>query len=113
MSSSASQTDHEQGPGEGRQRAIALKYDEGDQAPWIVACGAGEIARQILRLAEQNKVPIQRNDTLVDVLGKLDVGYEIPPETYRIVAEILAFLYRTDSEWRRRKETQFEPLQVK
>jgi len=87
-----------------RQRAIALRYEEDDKAPKIVASGAGEIARRILELAAQNDIPIQHDDSLVDILGKLDVGFEIPPETYRAVAEILAFLYRTDEKWRKRVE---------
>ena len=86
-----------------RKHAVALQYSEGDHAPRIVASGAGEIARRILELAEKNNVPIRNDDTLTDLLAKLDVGFEIPPETYRAVAEILAFLYRTDSEWRKAK----------
>lgn len=89
-----------------RARAVALSYENGDRAPRIVATGAGEIARRILELAAEHNVPIRRDDSLVDILAKLDLGYEIPPETYRAVAEILAFLYRTDDAWRRRKEAQ-------
>ena len=87
-----------------RKRAIALRYSAEDKAPRVVATGAGEIAKRILELAEQHNVPIHEDDTLVEILGKLDVGYEIPPETYRAVAEILAFLYRTDERWRKKKE---------
>ena len=88
-----------------RQQAIALRYAEGDRAPKIVASGAGEIAKRILQLADEHGVPIKQDDGLVEILSKLDLGYEIPAETYRAVAEILAFLYRTDLEWRKRKET--------
>ena len=87
-----------------RKQAVAIRYAEGDRAPKVVAAGAGEIARRILELAEQHQVPIEENDTLVEILSKLDIGYEIPQETYRAVAEILAFLYRTDEAWRKLKE---------
>ncbi len=87
-----------------RQRAVALRYAEEDKAPKVVASGPGEIARRILELARENDVPIKKDDSLVDILSKLDVGYEIPPETYKAVAEILAFLYRTDEEWKKRVE---------
>jgi flagellar biosynthesis protein len=86
-----------------RKRAVALQYEHGQNAPKIVATGAGEIAKRIIELAKEHDVPIQRDDTLVDILSKLDLGYEIPPETYKAVAEILAFLYRTDQAWRERK----------
>lgn len=89
-----------------RQRAVALQYAAGDAAPKIVASGAGEIARRIIELAQENRVPVRRDDSLVSVLSRLDVGHEIPQETYRIVAEILAFLYRTDLAWRKKKEAQ-------
>lgn len=86
-----------------RDRAVALKYEQGERAPKVVAAGAGEIARRIVELAREHGVPVQRNDSLVEILSKLQIGYEIPPETYRAVAEILAFLYRTDEAWRKRK----------
>lgn len=92
-----------------KKKAVALRYDEGMSAPSIVATGAGEIAKRILELAEEHQVPVERDDTLVDILSRLQLGYEIPPETYRAVAEILAFLYRTDEAWRKRKQSQLEP----
>lgn len=87
-----------------RQRAVALQYAEGDKAPHVVATGAGEIARRILELATKNNIPIKRDDSLVDILSQLDLGYEIPQETFRAVAEILAFLYRTDEAWKKRND---------
>lgn len=89
-----------------RKHAVALRYAEEDRAPRIIASGAGEIAKRILELAEENNIPIHEDDSLVDILAKLDLGYEIPPETYRAVAEILAFLYRTDEAWRKKKEAE-------
>lgn len=87
-----------------RQHAVALRYAEEDRVPRVVATGAGEIARRILEIAEEHNVPIKEDDSLIDILSRLDLGYEIPPDTYRAVAEILAFLYRTDDVWRKRKE---------
>lgn len=92
-------TDEEQ---KRRQRAVAIRYSQEDESPRVVATGAGEIAKRIIALAKEHGVPIRQNDSLVDILSKLHVGYEIPPETYRAVAEILAFLYRTDAAWRKR-----------
>jgi flagellar biosynthesis protein len=88
-----------------RLQAVALQYLEGDKAPRVIASGVGELARRILQMAEENNIPVTRDDSLVDILTKLNVGVQIPPETYRAVAEILAFLYRTDELWRKRKES--------
>jgi flagellar biosynthesis protein len=84
----------------GREKAVALKYDKADAAPRVVASGMGELAKRILKLAEEHKIPVTRDDSLVEILSKLNLGMEIPPETYRVVAEILAFLYKTDEKWR-------------
>ena len=94
-----------------RKHAVALQYAEGERAPRVVATGAGEIAKRILELARENDVPVKKDDTLVDILAKLDVGYEIPPETYRAVAEILAFLYRADEAWAKKKGVSAEQPQ--
>lgn len=89
---------------EPRKKAVALQYAEGDAAPKVVASGAGELAERILALAREHNVPVREDSSLTEILSKLDIGYQIPAETFRAVAEILAFLYRTDAEWRKKKE---------
>ncbi len=89
-----------------RLKAVALHYADGDSAPHVLAAGAGEVAQRILELAQEHQIPVREDSQLVEILSKLDLGYEIPPETYRAVAEILAFLYRTDEAWRKRKVAQ-------
>ena len=80
-----------------RQLAVALHYDlERSPAPQVLAKGWGHRAEEIRRLAEAHGVPVRRDDDLAAVLSKLDVGALIPPELYGAVAEILAFLYRTN-----------------
>lgn len=82
-----------------RKKAIALKYDPAiDKAPKVVAKGAGKIAEQILEIAQQSGVPIHEDSDLVEVLSHLDIHQEIPPETYIVVAEILAWVYRLNAE---------------
>ena len=83
-----------------RRKAVALQYAEGEKAPHVVASGIGYIADRIVALAGEHNVPIEENTSLAEILSQIDVGYEIPPEAYRAVAEILAFLYRTDETWK-------------
>lgn len=76
-------------------RAVAIKYDvKKDRAPKIVASGRGGLAEEILRLAEENKVPFYEDKALGELLGKLQFDEEIPPELYTVVAEVLAFVYQ-------------------
>ena len=77
-----------------RQKAIALKYDqELGKAPLIVAKGMGEIAEQIINLAEENGIHIHESPELVEVLIRLELGDEIPESLYRAIAEVIAFAY--------------------
>ena len=74
------------------EMAVALKYD-GKGAPRITAKGAGELAAQILELAEQNEIPLHEDPVLSEVLAQVDLGEEIPPALYLAVAEVIAFAY--------------------
>lgn len=81
-----------------KKKAVALRYDTSrDAAPKVIAKGRGEIAEKIIALAKEHGIPIQEDADLVEILAKLDLNADIPPETYLIVAEILAFIYRTNS----------------
>lgn len=78
-----------------RKKAAALRYDaERDTAPKIVAKGSGKIAERIIEIAKQYDIPIRDDPGLVEALSSLDLYQEIPPELYRAVAEILAFVYK-------------------
>ena len=75
-------------------KAAALKYKHGqDSAPALVAKGQGKIAEQILQTAKEHGIAIKEDRELVEFLSMLDLYQEIPPELYRAVAEILAFVY--------------------
>lgn len=83
-----------------RERAVALQYTEHDAVPRIVSSGAGEVARAIVALARSSGVPIRQDPRLVEMLAQIPVGSSISPETYRLVAEILSFLYYADQSFR-------------
>ncbi|MCL1792039.1 MAG: EscU/YscU/HrcU family type III secretion system export apparatus switch protein [Peptococcaceae bacterium] len=76
-----------------REKAAALAYNH-IGVPRVVAKGEGELARKILEVADQEGVPIQKNDLLVDALINVELSREIPPELFEAVAQILAFIYR-------------------
>lgn len=79
------------------RKAVALKYEPGGRsAPVLVAKGKGHIADLILEKAMESGVPVQEDASMVEVLSKLDIDQEIPPELYTLVAEILSFVYRAD-----------------
>lgn len=72
--------------------AIALDYD-GNSAPRLTAKGRGEVARQIIALAEESGVPLQQDPELSALLSQIPLGDEIPEALYRAIAEVIAFAY--------------------
>ena len=85
-----------------REQAVALQYSDKDELPKVIATGAGEIAREILAIAQENNIPIEEDSTLAELLAKLSVGSPISPESFRLVAEVLCFLYHSDKEFRQK-----------
>ncbi len=76
-------------------KAVALQYRRGqDRAPRVTARGRGALAEKILALAREHRIPVQQDRELLDALYRLEINEEIPEELYRVVAEILAFVYR-------------------
>jgi flagellar biosynthesis protein len=81
------------------KKAVALKYDRlRDEVPKVKASGQERIAEKILELAQEHGIPIHDDPDLVEVLSSLDVGQEIPSEIYVAVAELLAFVYSSNSD---------------
>jgi len=77
------------------QKAVALTYGRGkDKAPRVTAKGRGALAEKILALARRHGVPIEKDSTLLEALYRLEINEEIPEELYKVVAEVLAFIYR-------------------
>ncbi|HYE73055.1 MAG TPA: flagellar biosynthesis protein FlhB [Blastocatellia bacterium] len=76
--------------------AVALRYDrEKEAAPVVVAKGADFMAQRIREIARESKVSIVENPPLARALFKsVDIGRLIPPEFFRAVAELLAYVYR-------------------
>lgn len=76
------------------QKAAALKYDiDKDNAPKIVAKGQAEVAKNIIKIAKENELPIKKDEDLIELLSKLDIDKEIPADMYKAVAEIFSFIY--------------------
>lgn len=83
------------------KKAVALKYEPGrDKAPHVTAKGAGQVADKIIELARRHGIPVKDDPDLVEILSKLDIQEEIPAELYVIVAELLAFVYKLNGDYR-------------
>ena len=79
--------------------AVALKYERGKMyAPKVVAKGVDRVALRIKEIAIESGVPIEENPELARALySSCDIGDYIPEEFYKVVAKILARVYRSRS----------------
>ena len=75
--------------------AVALRYDANvSQAPVVTAKGADFLAFKIKDIAKEHRVEIVENKPLARMLYyNVDLGKEIPPELYQMVADVLAYVY--------------------
>ena len=76
--------------------AVALKYERGKmEAPQVIAKGVDHVALRIKEIAQENGVHIEENPELARALYEsCEIGDYIPEEFYRVVAKILAKIYR-------------------
>lgn len=75
--------------------AVAIKYDkEKYDAPIVLAKGADYLAQKIKDTAREYDIEIVENKPLARMLyHNVEIGQQIPPELYQMVAEVLAYVY--------------------
>ncbi len=76
------------------KKAVALKCDmEKESVSKVIAKGKGDIASRIIKIAQENELPIKKDEDLVELLTKIDIDQEIPQNLYKAVAEVFSFIY--------------------
>lgn len=80
------------------KRAVALKYDNDQIAPIIVAAGMGHLAEKIIEVASENEVPIYEDASLATMLSRLELGNEIPEELYKAIVDIYVYFLKFSPE---------------
>jgi flagellar biosynthetic protein FlhB len=83
--------------------AVALKYEEGMDAPICVAKGTDAVALRIREVAGKNDVPIVENKPLARALhAAVEIDQDSPVEHYQAVAELIGYVMRlkSDRSWR-------------
>jgi type III secretion system FlhB-like substrate exporter len=74
-------------------KAVAIRYQEGLPAPFIIAKGKENLAESIVRIAEEHGIMVLPEHELAEALFPLEIGSWIPEELFELVAQILAFVY--------------------
>ncbi|GAC89409.1 flagellar biosynthetic protein FlhB [Gluconobacter thailandicus NBRC 3257] len=75
--------------------SVALVYEKGaSSAPKIVAKGMDDMAARIREAAQDHRVPIVANPPLARALFPLPLDSEIPAEHFKVVAAIIAYVWK-------------------
>ncbi len=75
--------------------AVALQYQDGMEAPKVVAKGMNLLAKKVIKMARKHGIPVVPNPPLARALYKqVDVGNTIPVSLYKAVAKVLAYIYQ-------------------
>ena len=78
-----------------RSKAAALRYDtDKENAPRLLAKGEGSTADNIIKIAELNDIPIQKDEDLIELLSNVEIDKEVPDALYKAVAEVFSFIYK-------------------
>ncbi|MDC1122483.1 EscU/YscU/HrcU family type III secretion system export apparatus switch protein [Nitrospinaceae bacterium] len=80
--------------------AVSLQYKKGkNAAPKITAKGQGWVAENIIKMAQEKNIPIREDKDLLHLLSEIDVGQEVPESLYKVVAELLAWVYQLNQNY--------------
>jgi len=94
MNDKNSESGHPDSQKNSLEKAVAMQYEESEEAPRVTAKGEGKLAEKIIELARQHEIPLYEDPDLVNLLYQLDLEEQIPVSLYEVVAEVFSFLYR-------------------
>lgn len=77
-------------------KAVALRYPENAEAPFVVATGKGKLAERLLDIARKNNVPVVEDEFTANILSVQEIGTAIPEDTWEIVARIFAVVVESE-----------------
>ena len=64
-------------------------------APEVIAKGVDHMALRMRTVARENNVPIlERPELARELYANVEIGEDIPERFYKVVAEILAYVFR-------------------
>ena len=80
--------------------AVTLQYiKEVSSATKVTAKGQGWGAEAIIKMARERNIPIREDKDLLNLLSEIDIGREVPESLYKVVAELLAWVYQLNKNY--------------
>lgn len=80
------------------KKGIAVGYTPG-KAPEILAAVKGFLVDRLIKIAKEHNITIYKDSDLAEILSCMKPG-EIPENLFRVMAEILAYCYKTNEKFR-------------
>ncbi len=80
-----------------RGKAVAVRYQMGEEAPRVVGKGTNYAAERIKTLAKEYNIDIIENEGLAQALYLCPLEGMIPEELFPVMAEILAAVLNQES----------------
>lgn len=78
-------------------KAFGIK-ENNVEIPQMIAKGSGTEAEIIVNKAKKEGIEIIKDPSTVELLGKADMYDGIPEEAYKLVTEILLYVYKLEKE---------------
>lgn len=78
-------------------KAFGIKKN-GDKIPEMVTKGYGEEAQLIVNKAKKEGIEVVKDEAMAQLFGKADMYEGIPEEAYKILTEILLYVYKLEKE---------------
>jgi flagellar biosynthesis protein len=82
------------------RKAAAIGYDPEHGLPEVIAAARGHLAESLMAMAEKHGVAVRRDPDLAEVLSALKPGTPVPEALFKAVAEVLAYCYRVNEQFR-------------
>jgi type III secretion system FlhB-like substrate exporter len=82
---------------------VALEYS-GD-LPRVLAIARGILFERLVRIAREHKITIYENPDLALTLSKLPVGSDIPDFLFKAVANVLAYCYKINDDFKSKMDS--------
>lgn len=93
--------------------SVALKYEEGEEAPKVIAKGVDHLALRIRELGVAANVEIYSAPQLARAIYRhAQVGENIPTDLYVAVAQILAYVFQLKNGTRESNRTLMAPVEI-
>ena len=81
------------------KKAVALGYQNNDEAPKVLAKGFGIQGEKIVKEAEKYGIFIKEDPDLVEILAKINLNQFVTENLYDILAKLFAFIYTQNEKY--------------